>query len=50
MQVYGGIGHTWEHLAHVRTRRALMDRQVLGDESEQLLRIADWRLAANPVS
>ena len=47
MQIYGGIGHTWEHIAHVRTRRALMDRQVLGDESEQLLRIADWRLAAS---
>jgi alkylation response protein AidB-like acyl-CoA dehydrogenase len=45
MQVYGGIGQTWEHIAHVWTRRALMDRQVLGDESEQLLRIADWRLA-----
>jgi hypothetical protein len=24
-----------------------MDRQVLGDESEHLLRIADWRLAAH---
>jgi alkylation response protein AidB-like acyl-CoA dehydrogenase len=48
MQVYGGIGHTWEHLAHVRARRALMDRQVLGDECEQLLRIADWRLASHP--
>jgi alkylation response protein AidB-like acyl-CoA dehydrogenase len=47
MQIYGGIGHTWEHLAHVRTRRALMDRQVLGDESEHLLRIADWRLAGH---
>jgi alkylation response protein AidB-like acyl-CoA dehydrogenase len=47
MQIYGGIGHTWEHLAHVRTRRALMDRQVLGDESEHLVRIADWRLAAH---
>jgi alkylation response protein AidB-like acyl-CoA dehydrogenase len=47
MQVYGGIGHTWEHLAHVRTRRALMDREVLGDESRQLLRIADSRLAAH---
>jgi alkylation response protein AidB-like acyl-CoA dehydrogenase len=47
MQIYGGIGHTWEHVAHLRTRRALMDRQVLGDESEHLLRLADWRLAAH---
>jgi alkylation response protein AidB-like acyl-CoA dehydrogenase len=46
MQIYGGIGQTWEHVAHVHTRRALLDRQILGDESEQLLRIADHRLAS----
>ncbi|GAA1002310.1 acyl-CoA dehydrogenase [Acrocarpospora pleiomorpha] len=44
MQVFGGIGQTYEHIAHVHTRRALMDRQVFGDESTQLLRIADVRL------
>jgi alkylation response protein AidB-like acyl-CoA dehydrogenase len=44
MQVFGGIGQTWEHIAHVHTRRALTDRAVLGDESIHLLRIADARL------
>ncbi|MEV7011472.1 acyl-CoA dehydrogenase family protein [Streptosporangium sp. NPDC051022] len=44
MQVFGGIGQTYEHIAHVHTRRALMNRQLLGDEGTQLLRIADVRL------
>ncbi|MFF0575876.1 acyl-CoA dehydrogenase family protein [Streptosporangium saharense] len=44
MQVFGGIGQTYEHIAHVHTRRALTNRQVLGDEGTQLLRIADVRL------
>jgi len=48
MQVFGGIGQTWEHIAHVHTRRALTDRAVLGDESYQLLHIADARLGAAP--
>jgi alkylation response protein AidB-like acyl-CoA dehydrogenase len=44
MQVYGGIGQTWEHIAHFFTRRALLDREVLGDANEHLARIADARL------
>jgi alkylation response protein AidB-like acyl-CoA dehydrogenase len=44
MQVFGGIGQTWEHGAHLHTRRALVDRELLGNEGEQLLRIADARL------
>jgi alkylation response protein AidB-like acyl-CoA dehydrogenase len=44
MQVFGGIGQTWEHVAHLHTRRALVDRELLGNEAEQLLRIADARL------
>jgi alkylation response protein AidB-like acyl-CoA dehydrogenase len=44
MQVFGGIGQTWEHIAHVHTRRALTDRALFGDEEQQLLRIADARL------
>ncbi|MEV8635619.1 acyl-CoA dehydrogenase family protein [Streptosporangium sp. NPDC051023] len=44
MQVFGGIGQTYEHIAHVHTRRALMNRQLFGDEGTQLLRIADVRL------
>jgi alkylation response protein AidB-like acyl-CoA dehydrogenase len=45
MQVFGGIGQTWEHIAHVFTRRALVDRQLLGDGPTQLDAIADARLA-----
>ncbi|GAM98261.1 short-chain-acyl-CoA dehydrogenase [alpha proteobacterium U9-1i] len=44
MQSYGGIGQTWEHVAHLRARRALFDRALFGDESHQLLRIADARM------
>jgi alkylation response protein AidB-like acyl-CoA dehydrogenase len=44
MQVFGGIGQTWEHIAHVHTRRALTGRVVLGDESSHLLHVADARL------
>ncbi|WP_233809914.1 acyl-CoA dehydrogenase family protein [Paraburkholderia sp. HP33-1] len=47
MQVYGGIGQTWEHIAHVVTRRVMMDAKVFGDEAEQLERIADRRLTHN---
>jgi alkylation response protein AidB-like acyl-CoA dehydrogenase len=45
VQVLGGIGMTWEHLAHVHLRRALLDRAVLGDEHEQHERIGHLRLA-----
>ena len=44
MQVFGGIGQTWEHVAHLHTRRALVDRELLGNEAHQLLSIADARL------
>jgi hypothetical protein len=44
MQVFGGIGQTWEHIAHFHTRRALMGRALFGDESDHLLLIADARL------
>jgi alkylation response protein AidB-like acyl-CoA dehydrogenase len=46
MQVFGGIGQTWEHIAHVHTRRALTDRALLGNEEHHLLCIADARLGA----
>ena len=44
MQAYGGIGQVWEHEAHLRTRRAMFDRKIFGDEAHQLLAIADARL------
>ncbi len=45
VQVLGGLGVTWESLAHRRLRRALFDRALLGDERQQYRRIAEVRLA-----
>ena len=36
MQVHGGIGNTWECIAHVYLRRALLSSQWFGDDGEQL--------------
>lgn len=41
IQVLGGIGMTWECRAHLFLRRALLSRQVLGNESCHLAAIAD---------
>jgi alkylation response protein AidB-like acyl-CoA dehydrogenase len=46
LQVYGGIGQTWEHIAHFFLRRMMLSAQVLGDASAQWERIADARLGA----
>jgi alkylation response protein AidB-like acyl-CoA dehydrogenase len=45
-QVFGGIGHTWEHVMHLYLRRAAVDRVLLGGESHHLRAIADVRLGA----
>jgi alkylation response protein AidB-like acyl-CoA dehydrogenase len=45
MQIYGGIGNTWEHIAHFYARRVLLNRYLLGDTRLQLAAIADQRLA-----
>ncbi|ONH57819.1 hypothetical protein CcI49_25600 [Frankia sp. CcI49] len=45
IQMLGGIGLTWEHLAQVRQRRILLSRRVLGDENAQYAAIAATRLA-----
>jgi alkylation response protein AidB-like acyl-CoA dehydrogenase len=45
VQLFGGIAITWEHLSHVRLRRALVDRQLLGDENVHYEQIAAIRLA-----
>ncbi|WP_344818260.1 acyl-CoA dehydrogenase family protein [Microbacterium soli] len=34
MQVFGGIGVTREHVAHLFTRRVMADRMILGSEDE----------------
>jgi len=43
MQIYGGIGQTWEHISHVYARRALLDVALFGDENYQLDQIFDLR-------
>ena len=37
IQVHGGIGNTWECIAHVYLRRALLSSQWFGDDGVQLL-------------
>jgi alkylation response protein AidB-like acyl-CoA dehydrogenase len=44
MQMYGGIGNTWEHIAHFYARRVLLNRYLLGDTQLQRAAIADRRL------
>ncbi len=44
IQVWGGLGMTWDCPAHRYLRRALLDRQLFGDERVQLAAIADERL------
>jgi alkylation response protein AidB-like acyl-CoA dehydrogenase len=44
IQVWGGIGMTWECRAHLFLRRTLLSRHTLGDETVQLARLAEARL------
>jgi alkylation response protein AidB-like acyl-CoA dehydrogenase len=47
IQVHGGIGNTWECLAHLYLRRALVSSDVLGDVGACLARVLDHhRIAA----
>jgi alkylation response protein AidB-like acyl-CoA dehydrogenase len=41
VQVFGGIGFTWEHDAHLFTKRLLTLQQVLGGSGHHLDRLAD---------
>ncbi|SEG92908.1 Acyl-CoA dehydrogenase [Thermomonospora echinospora] len=43
IQVHGGIGMTWECLAHIHLRRALLSTQVLGDVGANLARVVAHR-------
>jgi alkylation response protein AidB-like acyl-CoA dehydrogenase len=47
-QLLGGIGHTWEHPASARLRRALVSRHLLGDESVQYAALAGEPPARTP--
>jgi hypothetical protein len=39
IQVHGGIGNTWECLAHVFLRRALLSSEILGGVGDNLARV-----------
>ncbi|HET8620141.1 MAG TPA: acyl-CoA dehydrogenase [Acidimicrobiales bacterium] len=41
IQVHGGIGNTWECLAHVYLRRALLSSDILGGVGTNLARVLD---------
>jgi alkylation response protein AidB-like acyl-CoA dehydrogenase len=44
IQVHGGIGNTWECLAHVYLRRAVLSSQWFGDDGVQLRALEHERL------
>ena len=46
IQVHGGVGNTWECMAHVHLRRVLSSTHVLGDDSMLLEQIAELRQGA----
>jgi alkylation response protein AidB-like acyl-CoA dehydrogenase len=50
VQLHGGIAITWEHLSHVRVRRALFLAASFGDERAHLRAIADARLGEELVA
>jgi alkylation response protein AidB-like acyl-CoA dehydrogenase len=41
IQVHGGIGFTWEHVAHLYLRRAKSQQLLLGQPADQRARVAD---------
>jgi len=43
IQVHGGIGNTWECLAHVFLRRTLLSSELLGDAGVSLSRVLEHR-------
>jgi len=44
VQVYGGMGNTWECIVHVYLRRALLSSRWFGDDGEQLRQLQRTRL------
>jgi len=44
VQVHGGIGNTWECIAHVYLRRALLSSEWFGDDATQLAALQRERL------
>jgi alkylation response protein AidB-like acyl-CoA dehydrogenase len=47
IQVHGGIGNTWDCMAHVYLRRALLSSQWFGDDGEQLHQLQQRILAVD---
>ena len=47
IQVHGGIGNTWECVAHVFLRRALLSSQWFGDDGTQLGELEGERLGVS---
>jgi alkylation response protein AidB-like acyl-CoA dehydrogenase len=41
IQVLGGIGFTWEHDAHLHLKRAMADRQLMGEPDSYRHQVAD---------
>jgi alkylation response protein AidB-like acyl-CoA dehydrogenase len=46
VQVYGGMGNTWDCIVHVYLRRALLSSRWFGDDAEQLRQLQRTRLGA----
>jgi alkylation response protein AidB-like acyl-CoA dehydrogenase len=44
VQVYGGMGNTWDCIVHVYLRRALLSSRWFGDAGEQLRQLQRIRL------
>jgi alkylation response protein AidB-like acyl-CoA dehydrogenase len=49
IQVFGGIGYTWEHEAHVHLRRAACLVASLGSRAEHRERVLQWLAARHSV-
>jgi alkylation response protein AidB-like acyl-CoA dehydrogenase len=45
LQVFGGIGYTWEHQAHVHLRRAARLAMSVGSRASHRARVSEWLLA-----
>jgi alkylation response protein AidB-like acyl-CoA dehydrogenase len=48
VQIFGGMGMTWESRAHVWLRRAQVDRRLFGDENVQYKHLANAQLGPLP--
>ena len=47
IQVHGGIGNTWECMAHIHLRRSMLATELFGSDGPQLALLATQRWGAN---